>query len=141
MANQSNPDTPSYKKKNTILIVDDQPDIRKLIRITLEHYLDADIVEAIDGEDGWLKYERFLPDLVVLDVMMPGIDGLEVCERIRNHSSLAEHTKIILLSGRNETEYVAQGLKAVYDAYLPKTCGPVKLLNKVEELLNPGRNQ
>lgn len=118
-----------------VLVVDDQADIRKLLKLTLETRDQTMVHEAIDGENGWERLQEIRPDLVVLDVMMPNTDGLEVCRRIRRDPVLATHTKVILLSGRCQPHEVELGFQAGCDAYLPKTCGPLKLMDKVDELL------
>ena len=84
-----------------ILIVEDQPDIRKLIRMTLE-FEDYEIHEAADGAFGLRMASAVGPDLVLLDVMMPGeLDGLQVCQRIKSDPKLAG-LKVVLLTARGQ---------------------------------------
>ena len=118
-----------------ILIVDDQADIRKLLRISLQLREDTELFEAADGESGWALAQELQPDLILLDVMMPGIDGYEVCRRVKSHPLLKERSKVILISGRIQPEDVQAGVLAGCDAYLPKTTGPGKLLDKVDSIL------
>lgn len=119
-----------------ILIVDDQPDIRKLIRLTLQHLDDAEVHEADNGGDGWRLAQDIKPDLMLLDVMMPGeLDGYQVCAKVKQHPDLGLHTKVILLTARAQQEDLEQGRRAGSDAYLTKAFSPLKLLDLVDGML------
>ena len=118
-----------------ILIVDDHADIRKLLRMTME-FVAYEIFEAADGQSGLNLAEELHPDLVLLDVMMPGgIDGLEVCRRIKANAQLAR-SKVILLTARGQSEDRAAGCEAGADEYLVKPFSLLQLIetiNKLEE--------
>lgn len=119
-----------------ILIVDDQPDIRKLIRLTLQHLDDVEIQEADNGGDGWRLAQDCKPDLMLLDVMMPGeLDGYQVCAKVKNDPLLKGQTKVILLTARAQKEDEEQGRKAGADAYLTKAFSPLKLLDLMDNML------
>lgn len=119
-----------------ILIVDDQPDIRKLIRLTLQHLDNVEIQEADNGGDGWRMAQDFKPDLMLLDVMMPGeLDGYQVCAKVKNDPLLKGQTKVILLTARAQKEDEEQGRKAGADAYLTKAFSPLKLLDLMDNML------
>jgi len=119
-----------------ILIVDDQPDIRKLISLTLQHLEDAELHEADNGGDGWRMAKDLKPDLMLLDVMMPGeMDGYQVCTKVKQDPELSKHTKVILLTARAQKEDLEAGAKAGSDAYLTKAFSPLKLLDTVDEML------
>ena len=119
-----------------ILIVDDQPDIRKLIKLTLQHLDDAELHEAGNGGDGWRLAQDLKPDLMLLDVMMPGeLDGYQVCEKVKSDPVLGKHTKVILLTARAQKEDLEAGQRAGSDAYLTKAFSPLKLLDVVDEML------
>jgi CheY-like chemotaxis protein len=119
-----------------ILIVDDQPDIRKLIALTLQHLDNAEIFEADNGGDGLRLALEIKPNLMLLDVMMPGsLDGYQVCEKVKKDPVLGKHTKVILLTARAQQNDLAQGAQAGSDAYLTKPFSPLKLLDLVDELL------
>lgn len=119
-----------------ILIVDDQPDIRKLIRLTLQHLDGVEIQEADNGGDGWRLAQDFKPDLMLLDVMMPGeLDGYQVCAKVKNDPLLKGQTKVILLTARAQKEDEEQGRKAGADAYLTKAFSPLKLLDLMDNML------
>jgi CheY-like chemotaxis protein len=119
-----------------ILIVDDQPDIRKLISLTLQHLDDAEVYEADNGSEGWRLAQDLKPDLMLLDVMMPGeLDGYQVCAKVKRDPELGPRTKVILLTARAQKEDLEQGQKAGSDAYLTKAFSPLKLLDLVDSML------
>ena len=118
--------------KRIVLVVDDDDAIRKVVRTVLE----ADgfeVVEAADGPAALLLLNAILgrgPDAVVLDVMMPGIDGIEVCEKI-DHSKV----KVIMLSARDDADTKERAAAAGADAYLTKPFSAIDLLDAVEKLV------
>lgn len=119
-----------------ILIVDDQPDIRKLIRLTLQHLDDAEVFEAENGSEGWRMAQDLKPGVMLLDVMMPGeLDGYQVCDKVKKHPDLGRSTKVILLTARAQKEDLEQGSKVGCDAYLTKAFSPLKLLDLVDNML------
>ncbi len=119
-----------------ILIVDDQPDIRKLIRLTLQHLDDVEVHEASNGSEGWRLAQNLRPDLMLLDVMMPGeLDGYQVCAKVKGDPMLSGQTKVVLLTARAQKEDEEQGRKAGSDAYLTKAFSPLKLLDLVDNML------
>jgi CheY-like chemotaxis protein len=116
-----------------ILIVDDHADIRRLIRMTLE-FDSYEIHEAADGEAALAAVASMQPDLVLLDVMMPGaIDGLAVCRHIRASPALAA-TRVMLLSARGQARDREAGLQAGADSYLVKPFSPLQLIDNIAAL-------
>jgi DNA-binding response OmpR family regulator len=115
-----------------VLVVDDDEPIRKVVRTVLE----ADgfeVVEAADGPAALLLLNAILgrgPDAVVLDIMMPGIDGIEVCEKIDH-----DKVKVIMLSARDDPETKERAAAAGADAYLTKPFSAIELLDAVEKLV------
>ena len=117
-----------------ILIAEDHADIRKLIRMTLE-YSDYDINEAVDGASALRLVQSIRPDLVLLDVMMPGeLDGLQVCSRIKDDEAL-RHVRVVLLTARGQVRDREAGLAAGADAYLVKPFSPLQLIDTIEHWL------
>jgi two-component system alkaline phosphatase synthesis response regulator PhoP len=116
-----------------ILIIDDEPDVRDIIRynLTKEGY---DVETAEDGSMGLKKVSDFKPDLIILDMMMPGMDGVEVCHNIRSESKY-NHIVICFLSARNEDYSQVAGLESGADDYLAKPVSPRVLVSKVKSLL------
>ena len=118
-----------------ILLVDDQADIRKLIRLTLQHLDDAEVHEADNGGDGWRLAQDIRPDLMLLDVMMPGeLDGLQVCKQIKTDPEL-RHIRVILLTARGQARDLEAGREAGADEYLVKPFSPLQLIETIEKLL------
>ena len=119
-----------------ILIVDDQADIRKLITLTLQHLENAELYEADNGGDGLRLALEIKPDLMLLDVMMPGsLDGYQVCDKVKKDPVLGQHTKVILLTARGQQADLARGREAGADHYLIKPFSPLELLDSVSAAL------
>jgi len=114
----------------TILVVDDDPAQVKIIEMSLQA-ANYHPVTATNGEDGLKQLRAHQPDLVVLDVMMPGMDGWETCYRIRQISTVP----IIFLTGRQTIDDRVSGLKLGADDYLVKPFLPDELLARVESVL------
>jgi len=113
-----------------ILLIEDIADIRRLIRMTIE-LDDIEIQEAADGPTGLAMAVASVPDVVILDVMMPGgMDGLEVCRRIKGEASLAA-TKVLMLSARGTSQDIELATAAGADAYLVKPFSPLQLIQVV----------
>ncbi len=117
-----------------IAVVEDQPEIRQLIRMTLE-FGDFDLVEAENADIGWIQMQQQKPDLVLLDVMMPGsMDGLELCRRLRAQPDTAS-VPVILLTARGQQRDIEAGRDAGADTYLTKPFSPMELLDRIGALL------
>ena len=114
-----------------ILVVDDDPKIRTVVRRGLA-YEGYRVVEAATGEEGLDKAREHLPDLVILDVMMPGIDGLEVTRRLR---AAGDEIAILMLTARDEIKDRVEGLETGADDYLVKPFNFEELLARVHALL------
>lgn len=121
-------------ERKVILVVEDQADIRTLIRMTLE-LGDSEIHEADNGEAGWHMIKALRPDLVLLDVMMPGsLDGYQVCQKVKQEPSLRQ-TPVILLTARGQRSDFEMGRAAGADAYLTKPFSPLELIDTVDSHL------
>lgn len=121
--------------KRNALIVDDQPDIRKLILMTMESE-DFTLHETDNGVDALRLAQNLRPAVVLLDVMMPGgLDGYQVCEKIKSDEVLKSATKVILLTARGQRTDVERGQAAGCDAYLVKPFSPIELLDTVDRLV------
>lgn len=119
--------------KKRILLVDDEPNLRKLLRHMLE-IGGFEVVEAEDGLDALEKVENYLPDIMILDVMMPFMDGVTVCKKLRAMSKFVE-LPIIMLSGKTQHEAVQEGLAAGANQYLCKPITVDELLTNVRTFL------
>jgi two-component system response regulator MprA len=114
-----------------ILVIDDDPKIRSVVRRGLV-YEGFRVVDAGTGEEGLDKARDQTPDLVVLDVMLPGIDGLEVCRRLRG---AGDEVAILMLTARDEVKDRVEGLETGADDYLVKPFSFEELLARVRALL------
>jgi len=117
----------------TILVADDEKPIVELIRFTLEDP-QVRVIEAFDGASALDMARRISPDLVLLDVRMPHMDGVEVCRRLRELPECKE-TRIVLLTAAAQNHDRARGLAAGADEYLIKPFSPLALLGLVRSLL------
>lgn len=116
-----------------ILIIDDEEDIRELLSYNLKK--EGFIVESAEnGETGLAILSSFKPQLVLLDVMMPGMDGIEVCEAIRSKEGF-QHTLVCFLTARNEDYSQIAGLEAGADDYVSKPIRPKVLISRIKALL------
>ncbi|WP_026679457.1 response regulator transcription factor [Fictibacillus gelatini] len=116
-------------KKNTILLVDDEWNTRNLLRIYLEK--DYDLMEAEDGKQALALIKSVPIDLVILDIMLPCMDGWEVCMEIRK----VRQTPILMLTARNELKDKIFGLDIGADDYLAKPFEPEELIARIKALL------
>lgn len=118
---------------NKILLVDDHPDIRRLIRITLGKAFE--VLEAEDGVTGLGIARQHKPDVVVLDVMMPGVmDGLQVLDAIKSDPALAR-TRVIMVTARGQAKDYDDGLRRGADAYFIKPFSPLQLATCIREMI------
>jgi DNA-binding NarL/FixJ family response regulator len=117
----------------TIVVVDDHPIVRQGLRHLLEAESEFRVVgEAEDGIEALQLIERLKPDILVLDMMMPSLNGLEVLRRIKNISPI---TRTIILSMQSADAYVFESLKNGAVGYVLKETGPSELVNAVHEVI------
>jgi len=119
-----------FMKTNSILVVDDDPSIRKFVRANLEAR-DYRVLLAVDGDDAIRTIEQELPDLIILDIMMPRVNGLEVCQRVREWSDIP----IIMLSARDNEDDKVRCLDCGADDYLTKPFSLKELLSRIKAVL------
>lgn len=120
-------------RRQTILIVDDQRDFREIVRQALEQR-GFDVILAADGASGLRIAEQNKPDLMVLDLTLPDLDGLEVCRRIRAHPR-HKNLPILVMSARASAPERIAGLETGADDYLIKPFVPQELVARVNALL------
>jgi DNA-binding response OmpR family regulator len=117
------------RKPRLVLVVDDDDMIRRLVRAVLE----ADEFEVAEARDGKMALElahQAHPSVVVLDVMMPGLDGVEVCRRLDH-----DQVKVVVLTARDDPRLEAEARSAGADAFMTKPFSPMELLDLVAELM------
>ena len=117
-----------------ILIVDDEPSIVVPIQFLMEQQ-GYSVLVAENGEDALDVIYKYKPDLILLDIMLPRIDGYEVCEIVRLNPEY-RGIKIIFLTAKGREVEIAKGLSLGADAYITKPFSNTELVAKVQELLN-----
>ena len=116
-----------------VLIVDDEPNIVAALEYLLEKS-GYEVSVADNGEEALARVQSFSPDLVLLDVMMPRVNGYEVCRRMRERPDW-KHIKIVMLSAKGRDVEVSKGVSLGADLYVTKPFSNVELVAKIGELL------
>ncbi len=117
-----------------ILVVDDDPNVQRLLQYTLKQE-GYEVVIAGDGAEGFRLWGAEEPDLILLDVMLPKLDGYQVAAKIRSEEGGSSHVPIIMLTAEREVEQKVRGLRAGADDYLIKPFHPAELLARIKSLL------
>ena len=119
--------------KERILVVEDEEDILALVHYNL---MKAGFIvdTAVSGEEGLQKALQLQPDLVILDLMLPNIDGLEVCRQLRTNPDLSE-IAIVMMTAKGEEEDIVKGLEYGADDYIPKPFSPQVLIARIKAVL------
>ncbi len=115
---------------SSILIVDDDPHLRELARVFLQHE-GFDVSEACDGVEALSVLERLKVEMVILDIMMPKMDGWELCRQLRRYYDVP----VLMLTARGETSQKLKGFQVGTDDYLVKPFEPLELVARVKALL------
>ncbi|WP_354270695.1 substrate-binding domain-containing protein [Bacteroides congonensis] len=122
--------------KTSVLIIDDNADIRSYVHGLL--HTDYTVIEAADGSEGIRKAMKYVPDLIISDVMMPGIDGIECCRRLKSELQTC-HIPVILLTACSLDEQRIQGYDGGADSYISKPFSSQLLLARVRNLIDSHR--
>ncbi len=117
-----------------ILVVDDDPNVQRLLQYTLKQE-GYEVVVAGDGAEGFRLWGAEQPDLILLDVMLPKLDGYQVATKIRTEEGTIGHVPIIMLTAEREVEQKVRGLRAGADDYLIKPFHPAELMARIKSLL------
>ncbi len=120
-------------RRPLVLVADDDPDIRSLVTLRLEKS-GYEVVAAGDGEQALAAALERAPDLALLDVMMPKLDGYEVTERLRREEA-TRHLPVILLTARVQETDIARGVEAGADDYVKKPFSTSELRDRVQAVL------
>ena len=121
-----------HTNKPTILVIDDNNDIRQYEHTLLQD--DYIVLEAADGKEGLDVAKKEVPDLVICDVMMPVMDGLEFTQNLKTHTATS-HIPVIMLTAKNQEEHRAEGYEYGADSYITKPFHSKVLLARIENLL------
>ena len=119
--------------KPLVLLVDDDTDILEFLTFALERD-GFEVKSSTDGETAFNIAKQIIPDIIVLDMMMPGWDGLETCRHIRKEESL-KNTMIVFLTARSEDYMQVEGLDTGADDYIPKPVKPKVLISRLHAIL------
>lgn len=119
--------------KPLVLLVDDDTDILEFLTFALER-AGFEVKSSTDGETAFNIAKQTIPDIIVLDMMMPGWDGLETCRHIRKEESL-KNTMIVFLTARSEDYMQVEGLDTGADDYIPKPVKPKVLISRLHAIL------
>ena len=122
--------------KPSVLIIDDNADIRSYVHSLL--HADYTVIEAVDGSEGIRKAMKYVPDLIISDVMMPGIDAIECCRRLKSELQTC-HIPVILLTACSLDEQRIQGYDGGADSYISKPFSSQLLLARVRNLIDSHR--
>jgi signal transduction histidine kinase len=125
-------DPDELRRSHTVLVVEDTPDVIRMIRLSLHH--DFRVLAAINGAQGLELARKHRPSIIVTDLMMPVMDGLELTQHLRK-DPLLSHIPILMLTARNEVESRVTGLQSGVDAYLGKPFSSKELVTTVRSLV------
>jgi DNA-binding response OmpR family regulator len=120
---------PASRRRDTVLVVDDTPDSLNFLTDTLDS-AGVTVLVAIDGESALALVDEITPDLILMDAVMPGIDGFETCRRLKGEKRLG-HVPVIFMTGLSETEHVLRGLEAGGVDYVTKPIVIDELLARI----------
>lgn len=115
-----------------VVVVDDDPEMVKAIRVTLK-IAGIEVLEALSGLTGLMLVKRELPDAVVLDIMMPDIDGYEVCRKLKLNPD-TRGIPIIFVTARSGQRHIERGLSLGAQGYITKPFTPDELIDKLAEV-------
>ena len=128
-----NPSPQEVLQTPRLLLVDDEPGLRTAVQAYLQDE-GFEVTTAVDGEEGWEKAQKMMPDLIISDVMMPRCDGYGLLKRIREDERLGG-TPVIFLTAKGMTVDRTQGYQAGVDDYIPKPFDPDELVARVRNVV------
>lgn len=123
--------------KPKIVLIEDEEDIAALIKLQAE-LNGYKMITEVDGLNGFIAVEREKPDLVILDIMLPGLNGLDVCRKIKSHPDLKD-TPVIMISAKSEELDVVLGLELGADDYLTKPFSSKILFSRIKAVMRRGK--
>jgi len=129
--------TVSGRARDLVLVVDDAPDTLKLLTESFEA-AGMTVLVAMEGEQALSMVEKITPDVILMDAVMPGIDGFETCRRLKSNNALS-HVPVIFMTGLSDTDHIVKGLEAGGVDYVTKPIAPDELLARVRVHLNNAR--
>lgn len=127
----------SHEPRDIVLVVDDSPNTLRMLTDAIEG-AGMTVLVALDGEQALSLTERITPDVILMDAVMPGLDGFEICRRLKRNSALS-HVPIIFMTGLSETGDIIKGLDAGGVDYVTKPIAPDELLARIRVHLSNAR--
>lgn len=127
----------SVERRDLILVVDDSPETLSLLTDALEAS-GATVLVAVEGANALTLVERITPDVILMDAVMPGMDGFETCRRLKRNKAVA-HVPVIFMTGLSETEQIVKGLEAGGVDYVTKPISPDELIARIRVHLSNAR--
>jgi diguanylate cyclase (GGDEF)-like protein len=127
------------ESREKVLVVEDEPNIREIINFNLENW-GYEVVQATDGETALAMAEEYSPDLILLDLMIPKVDGIEVCRRLKG-GFWTSRIPIIMLTARKEVKDKVRGMEAGADDYITKPFSREELEARVKMVLSRTKSQ
>lgn len=124
-------------KHEKIVIIEDESDILEVIAYNLKRE-GFEVFESRDGEDGLLQIEKHAPDLVILDLMLPTIDGIELCRKLKS-DSITRAIPVIMVTAKGEESDIVLGLGVGADDYITKPFSPKEMVARVKAVLRRGK--
>ncbi len=121
------------RDRDIVLVIEDNSDMRRLIKTLLEK--DFTVIEAGDGGEGITLAKSIMPDIIISDIIMPGVDGVQLCFELKNHINTS-HIPIILLTGKTAEKDIIRGLEAGADDYITKPFNIQVLLSRVKNIIS-----
>lgn len=118
-----------------ILVVEDDRSIQMVLELVLSRMAKCQVVTASEGLQGWAMIQEQKPDLVLLDLMLPGIDGFEICQRAKTDET-TKHIPIIFLTAQPQPSAIAKAMALGAVGYIIKPFDPVKLIEQINEALD-----
>ena len=119
--------------KYKVMVIDDEPDIVKLVKISLE-MANFEVIEAFSGKECLVKVQSVVPDLFLLDIMMPEMNGYEVCQKLKLQDK-TKNVPVVMLTAKGQKGDAEQGLKVGADDYIIKPFDPYELGEQIREIL------
>src|SRR5712692_6924102 len=132
-------DETNLSRTASILIVDDDPVVRSLMRATLEND-NFEVIEAVDGVEGCQLYEEHHPDLLLVDVMMPRMDGFELCRELRGRLASA-FVPIVVATSLDDVPSIARAYEAGATDFIPKPINWLVLNHRIRYILRASRSK
>ncbi len=117
-----------------VLVIDDEPEVHDFVKDVLKPFSQVEVNSVFDGFSAGMVVGEYMPDLIILDLLLPGIDGFKVCASIKGNPKL-KHIKIFAVTGYDSPEYKAKIFSSGADDYLPKPIELIPFRDKVKKLL------